>query len=290
MSAELLVKLIHGGDHKKACQLIANPRFDVNGVCSGFPLLHVAVDSAVDTASAALKILSALLGRSDLNVAQTTYHGFPAIYIATQDSEHAAALKLLLQHPRIDVNQATVGDGSTPLCKACLDGNVVATRLLLAHPRIDPNKCKKTGFNPLLLATQGSHAECVRLLLEPGRGTNVNHSDRDAVGKAGAGVFALLQAVEHDNKVRGVCARNSRRARCTCVVCGCWGAWWWSRCCRLFTRACVLRWAGGGLWWWSSWHHLDIIPCRQSWTCSFGTHKSMSTKRSPTPTVGGSAR
>jgi len=68
---------------------------------------------------------------------------------------HIVIVKLLLEHPDIDVNLCT------PLYCACSNGHIDIVQLLLEHPNINLNYCV-----PLVEAFYSGHIEIVKLLLK----------------------------------------------------------------------------------------------------------------------------
>ena len=96
---------------------------------------------------------------------------------------HTNVVRLLLEHPDIDVN-AQDSDGDTALLRAALMGNADAAELLLEHPDIDPNaRDAAFGATALMWACLHGRVEVVKLLLE--------HPDIDVNIKNHAGATAL---------------------------------------------------------------------------------------------------
>ena len=79
--------------------------------------------------------------------------------------KHVSVVKLLLEQPSIDVNQAGHG-GTTALHLATVHGNLEAVRLLLADQRLDVNCKDWKQTTPLIIAAaKESQIEIFKLLL-----------------------------------------------------------------------------------------------------------------------------
>lgn len=80
--------------------------------------------------------------------------------VRSKTPESVLTLKLILQHPKIDVN---LGDdvGMNPLCTAVLYGNIHAVKALLKHPAIQVNL-----GNPLEIAIREGHYDILQALLQ----------------------------------------------------------------------------------------------------------------------------
>ena len=76
------------------------------------------------------------------------------------------SVRMLLYHPRIDVNHRTAVDNATALNEAAYRGFPDIVSLLIVRPEIDVNQVAYTGdLTPLIHATLGDNPEVVRLLL-----------------------------------------------------------------------------------------------------------------------------
>ena len=67
-----------------------------------------------------------------------------------------------------NVNQARTEDGTTPLFGASLNGHTDIVRLLLQHPNIDIHKKTNRGDSAIGMATDENHTEVVQLLKDAG--------------------------------------------------------------------------------------------------------------------------
>ncbi len=107
--------------------------------------------------------------------------GVPALMLAVYHQQcHPDArenLRMLLQHPRIDVNRADK-EGSTPLHAAADYGRADVLRELLNTPGIQANVSDSRGRTPLHEAAESGSAECARLLLQNGS-IDINQADKD---------------------------------------------------------------------------------------------------------------
>ena len=97
------------------------------------------------------------------DVNEKTQGNFSPLHIAVRNNDVASAKELLLHGA--DVNASTRG-GSTALCRAAQAGHAQVMKLLLEHPNIEINQQRKTGRTALFLAVQNGHRECVQLLIE----------------------------------------------------------------------------------------------------------------------------
>jgi len=77
---------------------------------------------------------------------------------------HLEIVKVMLAHPKIEVNKGNKGDAS-PFFIVCQERHMEVVSLLLADQRIDPNKPKKNGTTPFFMASHDGHKEVVSLLL-----------------------------------------------------------------------------------------------------------------------------
>jgi len=78
---------------------------------------------------------------------------------------HLQVIKVLLAHPKIDVNLPHA-NGATPLLVASENGHVEAVKMLLEKKGIQPNQCSVDGVTPLFKACQNGHVEAVKVLLK----------------------------------------------------------------------------------------------------------------------------
>ena len=85
--------------------------------------------------------------------------------------EKEKIIKLLLQHPAINVNQLSKLKNQicTPLYVACRNGQIEAIKLLLQRDDIDINKPRNDGATPLWTASKNDHYDAVKLLLGSGK-------------------------------------------------------------------------------------------------------------------------
>mmetsp|Transcript_12480 Transcript_12480/g.23685 ORF Transcript_12480/g.23685 Transcript_12480/m.23685 type:complete len:227 (+) Transcript_12480:324-1004(+) len=72
-------------------------------------------------------------------------------------------VRLLLQSPRVDVNQPTK-DGRTPLWRATNAKRIESVKILLTHPGVDVMKANQDGHSPLDVAKARGAKEIVALL------------------------------------------------------------------------------------------------------------------------------
>lgn len=97
---------------------------------------------------------------------------------------HLEIVRVLLAHPKIDVNLGNWGEASA-FYLACQEGHLEVVRLLLGDPRVEPTKAGDEEDTPLYIASQNGHVKVVSLLLADHR-TRPNHPT-----KAGATSFYI---------------------------------------------------------------------------------------------------
>lgn len=116
-------------------------------------------------------------------------------------------IELLLDHPNIDPN-LTIGDNREHLLTLAADSaEVPRMRLLLAHPRIDVNIQDTRGFTPLMVACENFHrdvrrAEVVRTLLSHPE-IEVNRQNED-----GSTALMIARLCGFGEAVRALMARD----------------------------------------------------------------------------------
>ena len=97
--------------------------------------------------------------------------------MASNKKSHLEAMKELLAHPEINVNQAD-SDGWTSIIMAFFYGHAKVVTVLLAHPQICINQADTDGWTPLLRASQKGHVKVVEgLLADPNINVNKAHND-----------------------------------------------------------------------------------------------------------------
>jgi len=193
----------------------------------GFTVLHAAV------AAGAEDVVRTLVAHPDVDVNASSAHGFtPLALAATRFNlrggarggrgergrgrggggergsssssskgrrDYAGCLRLLLDHPGLDVNQMD-WSGWTALARAADEGQAEAVGMLLSHPDTAVNEVRTNGWTALASAACRGHAEVVRVLLQAPE-VNVRRVDEDgygplflAAGHGHAAVVALLLA------------------------------------------------------------------------------------------------
>ena len=100
--------------------------------------LHVAT-SYVTTCASALRLLlnDKRCDVNALNAKHDTAVRYSVRHVQTEDDKHALAMKLMLSHPKFDINQRNMNDNGI-LHLACSDVNLkshVGAKLLLAHDK-----------------------------------------------------------------------------------------------------------------------------------------------------------
>jgi hypothetical protein len=96
-------------------------------------------------------------------------HNNSSLYLCAERGSVAVA-QALIAHGA-DVEKPDSGDGSTPLCVACLNGHLEIVQMLL-QAGADPNKAKTSGTTPLYFCAQGDHLPIAKLLIKAGAEAN----------------------------------------------------------------------------------------------------------------------
>ena len=79
--------------------------------------------------------------------------------------------------PSIDINQQDEQNGQSPIIYASIKNNTTAIKLLLNHPEINVNQCDNHGWNALFYAAKNNHLPNTQLLVEHGADINVIATD-----------------------------------------------------------------------------------------------------------------
>eukprot|EP00981_Chlorochromonas_danica_P007276 scaffold1632_cov208-Ochromonas_danica.AAC.5 len=118
-----------------------------------------------------------LLQHPDIQVNQTvSLIEWTALYLACFQG-HAKVVQALLSDERVDINQSELNDLS-PLYTASQCGYIDVVKLLLSDARVDVNKARRLGVTPLHAASRDGHVEVVKVLLSDKR-VDVNRVDVD---------------------------------------------------------------------------------------------------------------
>lgn len=167
----------------KSPRLLANAKSHYSGSYDVLALTAAAKRGDLDS-------LNALLALPGIDVNAATYSPTgkqTALHIAATDGTDAC-IAALLKHKDINVN---VCDNrmKTPLQKAIAAGNFCTVRLLVQHPRIEINKiCSESGDTALHCALDAGNSRVVELILQhPEINVNVQNNS----GKTAAMVAAI---------------------------------------------------------------------------------------------------
>jgi ankyrin repeat protein len=107
-----------------------------------------------------------------------------ALFIASKKN-YSKYIKLLLRFSEINVNIAEEKQGFTPLWNTCRYNNIDSLKILLNHPEIDINKTTNNNISPLHIACSIGNTECVKLLINI-KGIDVNKIDKRGITALGA--------------------------------------------------------------------------------------------------------
>ena len=154
----MAVRLVEFEDDKHARiirLLLAHPRIEVNkSETMGITALHVACDDGIQSHVGAQLLLSD--ERCDVNLSEYRDGVFPLMtavrYVKSEDDKHAKIVRLLLAHPRINVNHKGGRNNETALHVACKNGikSHAGAQLLLSHDRCDVNEHDDSGLTALM--------------------------------------------------------------------------------------------------------------------------------------------
>jgi len=115
------------------------------------------------------EVLFLLRNHPDLNVNWANEHNFQQTALHTAAFyNHTEVVKVLLAHPRINVNQTNMSE-STPLLDGCFKGNVSVVQVLLKDPRVNATLEDDEGCTPLWMASCYGHLEVIEWLIASGR-------------------------------------------------------------------------------------------------------------------------
>lgn len=106
----------------------------------------------------------------DINYSDHHHHQFTCLHYASWNGS-LPLVRLLLQHPGINVNQATE-QGSYPLFLACANGHVEVVKELLLDPRVTDINIpirQNGGQTPLWSAARQGRLDLVKWLIASGR-------------------------------------------------------------------------------------------------------------------------
>lgn len=132
--------------------------------------------------------LATILKSSHVNVNQRTSSGLSALHLACMRG-YTDCIKLLLNHPDIDVNQTTIIDKLTPLHIAFLQCQQEVAEALLRHKKIDIHARREDGLTVLDLAAYAGRIEYLDTFLN--HGSDVNQANAQ-------GMTALHYAVQEN--------------------------------------------------------------------------------------------
>ena len=158
---DLLDLAVGGGVSTHLVQKLLDEGGDVNDGA-----LHAAIHRPPENGSNDVNaaVLRLLLAQPDIDV-----NGPRPLHQACETTDPSWSVPILLAHKDIDVNLALADGGSfggfTPLhCAICFN-KLDVVKLLLAHPRIDINKTNDDGESPLQYAVESERPQIVQLLL-----------------------------------------------------------------------------------------------------------------------------
>lgn len=139
-----------------------------------------------------VKSLATLLLSPHVKVNQQSSGGYSPLYYATMYGM-TDCVRLLAQHPDVDINMPRSSSGLTALHLAAYSGRMDILVELLKNEKIDVNKTAAGNMTALHFAVQENHIDCVRLLLEhPGINVDIAN-DKNATPLMVASARNLLR-------------------------------------------------------------------------------------------------
>lgn len=189
-------------------KLLAQSEIDINSGKNSATALHMACGVGYSM------IVAQLLAYSGIDCNQADVDGMPPLLWAVHTG-HREIVAQLLACSEIDVNSRNNFDGdNTPLISACRKGSGDIAALLLNHPRIDVNKATVDGFTPLMYASQG-HGKIVAQLLAHG---DININRGACKDKGGSKPLLLAAQDGHADIVAQLIARSDIDIDQTCSM------------------------------------------------------------------------
>jgi len=95
-------------------------------------------------------------------------HGDQTFLHIASHQDNPAIVRLLLAHPRIDVNPKD-DHGWTPFFTACNENSLASLKLLLEDPRTKINELSHDGFSPLVVLSAGHNVFVSQWIIASGR-------------------------------------------------------------------------------------------------------------------------
>ena len=124
-----------------------------------------------------LTMTKAFLQCHQVNVNQGYKYGMTPLFVASREN-HVSVVQLLLEDTRTDVNR--VVNNVNALWDASNIGNTNSVKLLINHPKIDINQMNtRDKTTPLIIASKRGHRDIVELLL---RHTQIEVNRKDSYG------------------------------------------------------------------------------------------------------------
>ena len=114
---------------------------------------------------------------TDVNCHNTKNLGETPLHIAVLPKFPIVLLRLLLLHPRIDVNSVTI-DNTTPLLVAAKKRNTVALSLLLENPSIKPDIASKDNKSPFKVLCSYAPTDLISLIVNDRFKIDYNRVDK----------------------------------------------------------------------------------------------------------------
>jgi hypothetical protein len=109
-----------------------------------------------------------LRAHPDLDVNWKDQNGWTALHQASSYWGHLEVVKLLLDHPFINVNVQT-NAGATPFLLCCSNRNLPVVQVLLKDPRVDITLATNSGRTPLWDASCSGFLEVIEWRIASGR-------------------------------------------------------------------------------------------------------------------------
>lgn len=139
--------------------ILKDPRIDINDVIKKTYMLY---DSVASERADRVEYLKLMLNHPNIDINNIQTNNGNTIMHYLCDSKNC--YDFIINYPGINLNSIDV-NGCTPFYTACNKGNIVMIEKLLQIDSVDPNIANNKGFTPFHIACLCLHIDIVKLLL-----------------------------------------------------------------------------------------------------------------------------